>query len=200
MAEDTIKLLDFLKIKKAHIIGHSLGGYIAQELAIHYPERVDKLISESTAPVSSKRNNILFEDIYNQIKREGHSETWIKRWTFWLFSPKIFNDIKFIDTFIKNSLKYPYIQKAEGFKNQLDAIIPFDVRDKIRTIKVKTLVLEGRYDILIIPEEAETLAKGIRGSLFQLLEGVAHCIHIENPKLFTDAVFKFLNSNILLSL
>lgn len=194
MAEDVIRLLNFLKIKKSHIIGHSMGGYIAQELAINYPERIGKLILESTAPVSSKRNNILFEDIYNQLKREGHSEVWIKRWTFWLFSPKLFADSTFIDTFIKNSVKYPYIQKADGFKSQLDAIASFDAHDKIGSIKAKTLILEGKDDILTTPEEAEILARNIRESNFQLLEGVAHCIHIENPKLFTGTVLKFLNS------
>lgn len=194
MADDAVKLLDALEIKRAHIIGHSMGGYIAQQLAINYPERIGKLILESTAPVSSKRNNILFEDIYNQLKREGHSESWIRRWTFWLFSPKLFTDSTFIDTFIKNSLKYPYLQKADGFKSQIDAIALFDARDKIGTIKAKTLILEGKDDILIAQGEAEILARNVRESSFQLLEGVAHCMHIENPKLFTGAVLKFLNS------
>ncbi len=195
MAEDSIKLLDFLKIEKAHIIGHSLGGYIAQELAIKYPERVSKLVLESTASISSKRNNVLFEDIYSQLKREGHSKEWFKRWAFWLFAPKFFEDSNFIDTFIENSIKYPYLQTKEGYKSQLDAIISFDARDKLREIKAKTLVLEGKYDILITPEEVETLAKSIQGSVFQLLEDVAHCIHIENPKLFTDTVLNFLVNN-----
>jgi pimeloyl-ACP methyl ester carboxylesterase len=192
MAEDVIKLLDVLKIEKAHIIGHSMGGYIAQELAINYPKRVGKLILESTAPFSTKRNNILFEDIYNQLKREGHSESWIKRWTFWLFSPKLFADGKFIDTFIKSSLKYPYLQKPTGFKSQIDAIALFDASDKLGEIKAKTLIIEGKDDILITPKEAGMLAKGIHGSIFQLLDDIAHCIHIENPKLFVDTVLKFL--------
>ena len=194
MAEDTIKLLDFLKINKTHIIGHSMGGYIAQELAIKYPERVDKLILASSAPISSKRNNIFFKDIYNQIEREGRCEHLIRRWTFWLFTPKLFEDSKFMDMFITNSMKYPYSQKPEGFKNQVEAIISFDARDKIKNIKAKTLILEGKYDILITPEEAEILAQSIRGSTYQLLDGVAHCIQIENPKLFTDTALRFLNS------
>jgi pimeloyl-ACP methyl ester carboxylesterase len=194
MADDAIKLLDFLQIKQAHIIGHSMGGYIAQELAINYPERLDKLILESTAPVSSKRNNILFEDICSQLKKEGNSEAWIKRWTFWLFSPKLFTNNAFINAFVGNSLQYPYLQKADGFKSQTDAIALFDMRDRIGAIKAKTLILEGKDDILITPEEAEMLANGIPGSIYQLLKDVAHCIHIENPKLFTSAVLPFLNS------
>ena len=48
MSEDTIKLMDYLNIKKAHILGHSMGGLIAQEIAINYPERTMKLILAST--------------------------------------------------------------------------------------------------------------------------------------------------------
>lgn len=195
MAEDVIKLLDFLKIEQAHIAGHSMGGYIAQELAINFPDRIDRLILESTAAVSSKRNNALFNDMYRQLKREGPSEAWIKRWTFWLFSPKLFTDSLFIEAFVKNSAEYSYVQKANGFKSQIDAIASFDVRNKIGTIKANALILEGKADILITPEDAEILAKNIGNSIFKLLDDAAHCIHIENPKLFTDAVLEFLNTN-----
>jgi pimeloyl-ACP methyl ester carboxylesterase len=192
MALDAIKLLDFLKIKKAHILGHSMGGYIAQEVAINYPGRVNKLILESTAPVSSKRNNTLFRDIYRRLKKEGYSRAWFKRWTFLLFSPKLIADSQFVNAFVNNSLEYPYLQRAEGLKSQIDAIASFDARDKIGAIKAKTLILEGKNDILITPKEAEALARNIRAGIFRLLDGVAHCIHIENPKLFTNTVLKFL--------
>lgn len=48
MADDAIGLMDTLNIKRAHIFGHSLGGYIAQEIILNYPERVEKLILCST--------------------------------------------------------------------------------------------------------------------------------------------------------
>lgn len=192
MAKDVVGLLDFLKIEKAHILGHSMGGYIAQELAAKYPKRVDKLVLESTAPVSSDRNNVLLEDFYVQLKSEGVSQEWIKRWAFWLFSPKLFSDKSFIDTFIRNASQYPYAQKAQCFKGQIEAIASFNAVNKISAIKAKTLIIEGKNDILITPEEAMLLAKNIKGSAFKLLDGVAHCIHIENPKLFTEVVLKFL--------
>jgi pimeloyl-ACP methyl ester carboxylesterase len=194
MAQDVTKLLDFLKIERTHIVGHSMGGYIAQELAINYPERVNKLILESTAPVSSKRNNMLFEDIYNQLKKEGHNQAWFRRWVDLLFSQRLIADSAFVDAFINGSMEYLYLQKADGFKSQIDAIASFDARDKISAIKAKTLILEGKDDMLITPEEVKILAKNIHESVFQLLDGVAHCIHIENPKLFTDTVLEFLNS------
>lgn len=194
MAGDVLRLLDHLKIGYAHVIGHSMGGYLAQELAINYPGRVGKLILVSTAPVSSQRNNTLFKDMYSQLKREGCSAAWIKKWISWLFSPRLISDTSFIETFIKNSVEYPYAQKAKGFKGQVEAVASFDARGKIGSIRAKTLILEGKDDILITPQEAGTLAQNIPGSIFRLLDDVAHCIHIENPKLFIDTVLEFLNS------
>ena len=63
MAEDAVMLLDSLGIEKANILGHSMGGYIAQEIAIAHPGRVDKLILESTAAVTSERNKTLFTNL-----------------------------------------------------------------------------------------------------------------------------------------
>ncbi len=192
MAEDAMKLLDFLKIERAHVLGHSMGGYIAQELAINYPLRVGKLVLESTAPVSSKRNNLLFEDFYSQLKREGYSEAWFKRWTFWLFSQKAINERQFIKAFIKNAIGYPHLQKTAAFKKQAGAISSFDARKRLGGIKAKTLILEGKDDILITPQESAILFKRIHKSNFKLLDCMAHSIHIEDPKLFAGNVSEFI--------
>lgn len=194
MAGDTIRLLDRLKIKQTHIIGHSMGGYISQELAINHPERIGKLILANTAAVSSQRNNSLFREISEQLGREGHSEAWIKRWAYWLFSPNAFDDSAFIDVFVKNSLQYPYLQSRAGFQGQIEAIAQFDTRDKLSKIQSKTLVIAGKEDILITPGEAETFAGHIPTSIFQLFDNLAHCIQMEKPELFVDAVLAFLGT------
>jgi len=195
MANDAVRLLDYLKIKRAHIVGHSMGGYIAQELAINHSERVDKLILESTAPVSSKRNKMLFLDFYKELQGDKNLETWIRRWAFWLFSKKCFAHKRFIETFVKNGSNYPYAQQANGFKGQIDAIASFDTRKRLGRIKVKTLVIEGEEDMLIFPKEAKVLAKDISGSIFKSVKDTAHCIHIESPDLFINALMKFLIYN-----
>ncbi len=194
MADDTIKLLDYLKIKKTHVIGHSMGGYIAQELALNYPKYIDKLILESTAPISTERNNTLFEFFFNQFKKGGDSEIWFWRWAFWLFSPKTFNNKKFIKAFIKNGSRYPYLQLINGFKYQINAIVSFDTRNKLHRIKAETLVVHGTHDVLILPEEAEALVKNISNSDFQLLKDTGHAIHIENPGLFVKVILRFINT------
>ena len=104
MAEDVVRLLDHLNIKKAHILGHSMGGYIAQEIAIGHPERVERLILASTASVSSRRNNALLLKFYNELEKGDALEVWIRAWTRWLFSKKFYSHKRFVDTFVKNGV------------------------------------------------------------------------------------------------
>lgn len=195
MTSDAIRLLDHLKIKKAHILGHSMGGFIAQELAIHHPERVERLILASTAAVSSKRNNALFLEFYKELQAGADPETWILKWVRWLFSPERLSRKTFLDVFVKNRLKDPFPQQAHGLKGQIDAIASFDSRGRLGQIKAEMLVLHGGEDILILPGEAEALAKGISGSTFQYVKGAAHCLHIENRHAFVGAVVEFLERN-----
>ena len=194
MADDAVKLLDHLGIKRVHIIGHSMGGYIAQEIAINYPDRVNKLILEGSAPVSSSRNNSLFYGFSKKLCNKQPIKDWIKTWTVWLFSPKTFDSGTFVENFIRLAAKYPYPSSAGGFKSQADAIAEFDSRSRLAAIKAKTLIIEGEDDVLIRPEEARVLAKKIRGSKIKLIKNSAHYVHLENPSLFTKIALEFFAS------
>lgn len=194
MAEDAVKLLDRLGIERAHIAGHSMGGYIAQELALRYPERVDKLILEATAPVSSARNNALFNDFLSLMEKGSDVETLMRQWMPWLFSPRAFERKTFVSTFLKNVVKYPYVQSAVGFRRQVGAVASFDSRWKIKAVKARTLVIVGGDDILITPRESAVLLEKIRGSVLAEIKGTGHCPHIEDPSAFTATVLHFLRS------
>lgn len=195
MADDAVKLLDYLDIHSAHIIGHSMGGYIALQIAINYPEYVSKLILESTAPISSVRNNLLFKSFHKWLKNGMDFESWIRAWSFWLFSPKRFEDGEFINNYIKGALGYPYKQSIDGFNYQIEAISSFDVRKELGSIKAETLVIEGKEDMLILPREAKVLIDRIPKACFVEIEGAAHRVHTENPKIFNQTVLKFLSSS-----
>ena len=192
MADDAIGLLDHLQIRKCHVIGHSMGGYIAQELAIYYPERVGKLILETTAPVSSERNNMLFNDFLKRFEKDHDNEALMRLWAYWSFSPKTFERKNYIAQFIKYASTYPYLQSAQGFKGQIDAIASFNACARIKNIKSKTLIIIGSDDILIYPAESMKLAKGIKGSVSEEIKDAGHCVHVENPDAFISKVVQFL--------
>jgi pimeloyl-ACP methyl ester carboxylesterase len=192
MANDAIGLLDRLHIKKCHVIGHSMGGYIAQELAIYHPERVSGLILEATASVSSVRNNMLFKDLVKRFREDRDNEALMRMWSYWLFSPKTFERKNYVGNFIKYAAAYPYFQSAEGFQGQVDAIASFNARARLKNIKSKTLIMIGSDDILIYPAESIALAKGIKGSVSWKIRDTGHCIHVESPDTFISKVVQFL--------
>lgn len=194
MADDTLKLLDHLNVRSTHIIGYSMGGYIAQEFTINYPERVSKLILESTAPLSSTRNNLLFENFLKWRLDGMDLVTWMWAWLFWLFAPQRFKDRSFIDAYIKDALEYPYPQSISAFKGQIEAIATHNTCGGLKKIQAETLVIEGKEDILILLKEAELLAKRIPKCSLLVVEDAAHSVHVEKPEAFIRAVLDFLTS------
>ena len=192
MAEDVVGLLDRLRINRCHIIGHSMGGYIAQELAIYHPGRVGKLILEATAPASSIRNNVLFNDFLNRFEKDRDNEALMRSWACWSFSPKTFERKNYISTFIKKASAYPYLQSAEGFRRQIDAVMSFNACNEIKSIKAKTFVIIGKDDMLIYPAESMKLVRDIKGSVFEEIKNAGHCAHVENPAAFISGVMRFL--------
>lgn len=194
LAVEVIRLLDHLGIERAHIIGHSMGGYIAQELAINYPNRVNKLILEATTPICSGLNKTLFVDLASMLEKETIEE-WIKVWTFWLFSPRTFASGSFVETFIEQAVKYPYPASVAGFKAQVEAISKFDSRKRLSCIKAKTLIIHGEDDVLFLPDEAGVLAKRIPNSKFKLIKNTAHYVHLEDPVSFIKIVMGFLGKS-----
>ena len=191
LAADARHLLAHLGIGRAHLLGHSMGGYIAQELAITYPECVDKLILAGTAPFSSDRNNTFFRTFLGWWEKGMDLETRMRVWAFWLFTPERFHNADFIEEYISAAVKYPHQQSIPGFKGQIEAIASFNARDRLEKIRAETLIIEGKEDILILPREAETL-KRIPGSSLLYVEEAAHLIYVEQPEAFSRAVLKFL--------
>jgi pimeloyl-ACP methyl ester carboxylesterase len=193
MAHDAIALLDHLKYEKVHLVGHSMGGMIAQEMALIQAERFEKLVLASSSPKLSRKADDILQDLYKKWKDGYDMAEWFRIMFQWLFSRKALENKKFMDAAIIFALAYPYPQTLEGFKGQVDAITRFDATDRIRKIKHEALILSGKQDVLIPPEESEELLNMGGRTQFRIIEDAAHSIHAEHPGEFADAVIKFLS-------
>ena len=98
-----------------------------------------------------------------------------------------------MDAYIKGALEYPYPQAIGAFKGQIEAMAAHNTSGGLKKIQAETLVIEGQKDILILPEEAETLAKGIPKCSWLVMENAAHSVHVEKPQAFIRAVLDFLS-------
>ncbi len=192
LAFDTVQLLDFLKIERAHIIGHGTGGFIAQEIAINYPEKVNKLVLEATAPFSNSRQIQLLNNYYNLLERETNRELWFRNYYFWIYSANFLENTEFVDSLVEFNLSYINPSNIKTFKHHVDAISGFDSRNRLNQIKAETLIIIGEEDILMMPTESEKLYQGISMASYPVyLERTGHSIHNENPKNFIHTLLGF---------
>jgi len=193
MADDTAGLLHALDIDKAHILGLSMGGMIAQELALKYPQRVKSLILATTAAGPySWATHILGTML--RLNQEGvNRETLTTLRLSWLFTDKFFDNPELVRTVIDTMLANPYPQPVHGYARQFAAATEHNTRDRIGKITVPTLVLVGKEDILLPVKMSEELAAGIPNAELVVLEGGGHGFLAEIAGKFNQAVLDFLS-------
>jgi len=192
MANDAIDLLDHIGLEKVHLVGHSMGGMIAQELVLMHPERIDKLVLASSSPRLSKKGYNILQELYEKWKNGYAMADWFRIMFQWLFTKEALENKKFMDAAIIFALAYPYPQTLDGFKGQVDALCNFDATERIHNIIQNTLILSGKQDILIPTKDSEKLLNIAGTATIKVIEKAAHSIHAEYPGEFSDAVIGFL--------
>lgn len=192
MADDTGRLLDALGVEKAHVLGLSMGGMIAQELALKYPQRVTSLILATTAARQSGLSAHIC-DTWRRMMEEGVSqETQLRNTLSWGFTDSFFENAEQVQVVIDTMLANPNPQPAYAFVRQVVACVEHDTRERIGQITAPTLVLVGKEDILLPVKLSEELAAGIPDAELVVLEGAGHGFPIEIADKFNQAVLEFL--------
>jgi 3-oxoadipate enol-lactonase len=190
-SEDLSELLKELKVEKAHIIGHSLGGMIAQQFALSFPNRVLSLVLAASLCSVSKRFESLLDNWILIAEKLG-MEAVFSQFVLWSTNDRIYaRNTDFIEI-----LKAQYLKdndQVHAFVSVLKAVKKFDVIDQLQKIKKPTLVVVGDFDILTPPEYSEVIKDNIVNSDFIVIEGAAHTLNfIEDGKPFNKAVLEFI--------
>lgn len=191
MTDDCVDLMEHLNLSSAYILGHSMGGMIAMDLALRYPNLVNKLVLEATAPKISMRNKELFNDWVAYLKSGMEKELWFRNIFYWIFSPAFFNNEVMVNQAVSMAIDYPYPQSDKSFENQVNAVSMFDYTTEISNIKPATLIMYGQEDLLFSKLETNDLFKGLSNSKTVIIPKAAHSIHMDNPIDFTEAVVNF---------
>ncbi|MBF0119368.1 MAG: alpha/beta hydrolase [Desulfobacterales bacterium] len=194
IADDCISLIKSLNLRSVNLLGHSMGGFVAMDIAIRYPGYVDKLILAATSSFNSERNKSLFSDWVSYIESGMDIKLWFKNIFYWIFSMRFFGNKGAVDEAVRLAIEYPYPQSIQALKNQVNAISKFNCTNELTKINSKTLVISGKEDILFPTEASAGLVKAIKGASLTVIDNAAHSIHMEQPKAFIDSVMNFLNS------
>ncbi|MBE9006586.1 alpha/beta hydrolase [Fortiea sp. LEGE XX443] len=191
MANDTAVLLDILGLNQVHVAGHSMGGQIAQELAISYPQKVKSLILFSSLTKGNERFNSIIKawgDITAKLDLNLYEQLILP----WIFTDDFYSIPGMVDQLIEWAINYPYAPKAHGLYHQSRAIINHDATSRIKYINCPTLVMVGKQDILTPVKFSEQLAQGIPLAELIVIEHGGHGFLIESTEVIAKAILKFL--------
>ncbi|MDG7001292.1 MAG: alpha/beta hydrolase [Nitrososphaerota archaeon] len=198
MAKDATGLMDYLSIQKAHVLGASMGGMIAQELAINYPDRVNKLVLACTFAARDETGGPTAEgakakEIHGKpLSSSAHMIKYSDNLSHLIFSRLSFKI--FVAPLMMLMSRFARPSAAIGLSGQLDAILAHDTIDRLKQIQAPTLVITGTQDRLIKPASSEVLARLIPKAKLVKIEGGSHTFSIEMSSQFNREVLNFLEN------
>ncbi len=191
MAEDAIGLMDHLGIKKAHILGVSMGGMIAQEIAINHPERVLKLVLGCTYACNDGGLSGATPEATPAIELALQGKT--GPLVLLIFNKSLFKLI-FLPVMKVRSI-FTGRSTLAGHKAQWAACKSHQALDRLSRIQSPTLVIVGTKDRLCKPTSSEVIAAGIPGARLVKIEGGSHTFSAEMRRLFNKEVLDFLKNS-----
>ena len=195
LAADTVGLLEALNIEKATIMGHSMGGFIAQAIALDFPQKVEKLILGSTnfggphhIPVTEEALKVLTDVSSDPLTRfknglvvstaPGWAEKnpeMIQKWVEW----RLANPIEPVAYQAQLAIGLGLLSPNAAFEDQLPRL------------NIPTLILFGAHDQVVPPENAALLAEKIVNSKVVIFPNAGHFFPIEIAEAASQAVIKF---------
>jgi len=194
MIGDAVGLLDALGIESAYVFGVSMGGMIAQELALRYPRRVKKLVLGCTScggahSVGStpEATSFLFDPERAKLSDEERALSTVP----WLWNEDfIAGHPEAVERYVKTTTQYP--TPIHGYLSQANFVLSHDTYDRLPQIKSPALVMTGARDRLIQHENSRILASRIPGAELVVFEQAGHGFISDTAEGSSDKIIRFL--------
>lgn len=190
MAADALALADELGLESFHLLGVSLGGAIAQELALAAPGRVRTLTLcvtyGATGGFGDQRSRVLGK-IASRLDREEFTDLLMML----VYSDRLFAHPQFVQAARQAMLDNPYPQPVEAWIRQLEAGGRHEALDRVGSLSMPVHVIGARRDIMVPPFRSEDLAAAIPGSRLTIIDA-GHLVNVEAAQEFNAAVLGFI--------
>ena len=193
MAEDAAALCDAVGIGPAHVMGFSMGGAIAQELAIARPDLTRSLVIVGSWAYSDRLFRTFIESSAYFAGIADDDRAFLMYFLASTYSKAVFEDGR-VDALCDAMLNNPYPQSTEAFQRTARAILDHDTRDRLGAIAAPTLVLYGEDDIICPPRHSREIARLIPGAQLVGVPDQAHQPFQEDPAAFNETVQQFWSS------
>jgi pimeloyl-ACP methyl ester carboxylesterase len=202
-------IIEHLDLPKVFLLGHSYGGFIAQNYVLHHAGRLAGLILYATSPVLNTEFWVLAMKHLGEYPQRHPDRPEAARIPYAYQQALAATDdvtftartreilpFYFSDYWARERELAPVRESMQAWVESLPMEggepVPFDVRDALGTITVPSLVITGEHDFLCDPCWAKMLHDGIPGSHLTILQGGGHMAHLEVPEAFTRAVVEFV--------
>ena len=192
LAEAVIRLLDELGAHRVHLVGHSMGGMIAQELAATHQDRIASLVLSATSPAFGKPGGDWQQKfLAARLKPLDDGKTPAD------LAPAI------VEALIGDAPNADGVRAAidsmsqitpEAYRAALTCLVGFDRRDSLGDITVPTLLVAGERDETAPPKVMQRMAESICGAQYVCLPGAGHLANLEQPGAFNDALSAFFDN------
>ena len=194
--EDTVGLMDALGIEKANVLGMSLGGIVAQEVAISFPERVGKLVLVCTHTGEGDVKDV-HPDMLKAIgMEEGSEEPDLSQVDMTetmgtivalAFSKRLYRMV--LVPLAKYQMKRVGVA---AYREQMEAVVGHTTAERLGRVQAETLVITGSEDRIVSPKSSEDIAGRIADAKLVTVEGGSHAFNIEMRGRFNREVLGFL--------
>ncbi len=197
------RLLGELEIDAATLVGNSMGGFVAAELAIAFPQRVERLVLISAAGISTTAHPGTVRAVPTLRRLErilAASGAWVAS-----KSDAVANRARLreatLNVVVRHPRRLPAALAAEqlrgagkpGFMQALQAVLDYDIRDRLPEVACPTLIVWGDGDRLIDVRDADVFAELIPNSRKVIFEDTGHMAMLERPAAFNALLEDFLN-------
>jgi pimeloyl-ACP methyl ester carboxylesterase len=192
-ASDTAALMDMIAVERAHVVGSSMGGAIAQELALAHPDRVRSLVLNGTWCRGDRFLREIFRNWSWSAEKADSIRDFLVTVNLWCFSPRVWNE-GIMDEWLAAAEASPYAQSVDAFSRSAQALIEHDSADRIGAIDAPTLVTVGELDLVLPPRFSQAIAERIPGARLVVIAAAGHQPFQEVPEEYNRLLDDFWRS------
>lgn len=198
LADDVDGLLRALDIPRVHLVGHSMGGLVAQLVALRHPDRVRSLVLAATSVRAPRMAHVglhLWPDLLEKVGVEAFVDLMIaQNYTHGYVENNYRYILMLRQLLIRRMQEVPLDPRV--LRQKIRAILEVDTADELERIRAPVLVVAGDQDIVFPPQLVELLHRGLPRSEYVVLEQSAHNLMLETPAAFNARLRSFLKRTV----